>query len=149
MAVRRAFVWASLGQYVVMGINLANTMVMARLVTPGDFGTAAIGTAIFGIAEAIRSLSGSTYLIQHRNLQPHTVRTSFTLSLVITVSLATLIVLTAGRFTVLLQVPALAEYLKVAALGYLTGPFVYPIWALIPAPDSFDSSAAIPELAGV
>ncbi len=31
----------------------------------------------------------------------------------------------------LLQVPALAEYLKVAALGYLTGPFVYPIWALM------------------
>jgi O-antigen/teichoic acid export membrane protein len=100
---------------------------MARLVKPGDFGAAAIGTAIFAIAEAIRSLSGTTYLIQHRDLQPHTVRTSFTLNLVITSFLAALIVLTADRFALLLQAPALAAYLKVAALGYLTGPFVYPI----------------------
>ena len=131
MAVRRAFVWASLGQYLVISINLANTIVMARLVKPSDFGAAAIGTAIFAIAEAIRSLSGTTYLIQHRDLQSHTVRTSFTLNLVITCLLAALIVLSANRLALLLQAPALAEYLRVAALGYLTGPFVYPIWALL------------------
>ena len=65
-AARRAVVWASQGQYLVIIINLANTIVMARLVKPPDFGTAAIGTAMFAIAEAIRSLSGTTYLIQDR-----------------------------------------------------------------------------------
>lgn len=131
MAVRRAFMWASLGQYLVIIINLANTIVMARLVKPGDFGAAAIGTAIFAIFEAIRSLSGTTYLIQHRDLQSHAIRTSFTLNLIITILLAALIVLTADQLALLLQAPALGGYLKVAVLGYLTGPFVYPIWALL------------------
>src|ERR1700710_2920465 len=96
MGVRRAFLWASLGRYLVMAISLAATLILARLLAPAEYGVTVLGGAVFALAEALRALGGGAYLIQKQELFPDNVRACFTVSLVATLTIALMLVLLAG-----------------------------------------------------
>src|SRR5277367_4707112 len=89
--VRRAFLWASFGRYLVTAINLVSTLIISRLLAPGEYGISVLGSAVFAVAEAIRAIGGGAYLIQQKELAPENIRTSFTVSLIVTVFLATML----------------------------------------------------------
>ncbi|HVJ53065.1 MAG TPA: oligosaccharide flippase family protein [Aliidongia sp.] len=141
--IRRAFLWASIGRYLVMAINLAATLILARLLTPADYGISVLGAAVFAIAEAIRALGGGAYLIQQKELAPENIRTSFTVSLLVTLVLTAALVLSAGPLTRYFDTPDLARYLQVSSFAYLTGPIVYPISALMSRQMAFGRIALI------
>lgn len=141
--IRRAFLWASAGRYTVMAINLVTTVIMARLLTPGAFGVAAIGAAVIAIAEAMRALGGGAYLIQQKELGSGNIRTTVTISLIVTLVLATALSVFAGPLTRYFDAPDLERYILVAALGYLTGPFVQPVVALLSREMAFAAIARI------
>lgn len=129
--VRRAFVWASIGRYGVVAINLGATVIMARLLTPAQFGVAVLGGAVVAIAEAIRAIGGGAYLVQHRELTPADIRTNFTVSVAVTLILAACIGLLGAPFARYFNTPDLYRYLRVAVFGFMTGPVVYSIAALL------------------
>jgi O-antigen/teichoic acid export membrane protein len=131
MGVRRAFLWASFGRYLVMAINLAATLILARLLAPAEYGVTVLGGAVFALAEALRALGGGAYLIQKPELSPENVRACFTVSLVATIVITLALTLLAGPLAQFFDMPHLAPYLRVAAFGYLSGPFMYPIAALM------------------
>ena len=135
--------WASASRYVVMAINLVTTVIMARLLTPKEYGVAALGTAVFGIAEAIRALGGGAYLIQREELSSASIRTTVTVSLMTTLALALALISVAGWLTKYFDTPDLQRYLLVTALGYLTGPIVQPIFALFSREMAFDAIGRI------
>jgi O-antigen/teichoic acid export membrane protein len=129
--VRNAFVWATGGRYFVMAINLVATLVIARLLAPAEYGVSVLGAAIFGIAEAVRALSGGAYLIQQKDLTQDNIRTSFTINLIVTGLVIAALFLLAGPLTRAFDTPDVARYLQVSMFGYLAGPFVYPMSALM------------------
>ena len=129
--IRRAFVWASVGQYVVVPINLVSTVIIARLIDPSEFGISVMGTAIFGIAAAVRELGSGAYLIQKRDLDQETIRTTMTVSLIVTLIVTVVLALLAQPLAGYFRTPGLEQYLHVAAVGYSLGPFVYPHFALM------------------
>jgi O-antigen/teichoic acid export membrane protein len=129
--VRRAFLWASLGRYFVMAINLAATLILARLLTPADYGLSVIGGAVLAVAEAIRGLGGGTYLVQHTDLTQGSIRSSFTVNLIVTALVAAVLVALSGPLARAFGTPGLAPYVLISALGYLAGPIIYPISALM------------------
>jgi O-antigen/teichoic acid export membrane protein len=129
--IRRAFLWASLGRYVVMAINLAATLILARLLTPADYGVSVLGGAVLAVAEAIRGLGGGTYLVQRADLTPESIRSSFTVNLIVTALVAAMLVLLSGPLARAFGTPGMAPYLLISLLGYLAGPVVYPISALL------------------
>lgn len=141
--IRRAFLWVSAGRYLVLAINLAATVVLARLLTPDEFGLAVLGGAVLAVAEAIRALGGGAYIVQKKELAPNDVRSNFTVSLAVTIVLTAPLVLLSGPLTRYFLAPDLGRYLQVAALGYLTGPFVYPISALMSRQLEFGTIALI------
>jgi O-antigen/teichoic acid export membrane protein len=141
--VRRAFLWASFGRYLVMAINLVSTLVIARLLAPGEYGISVLGSAVFAVAEAVRAIGGGAYLIQQRELAAENIRTSFTVSLIVTVLLATMLFLLAGPLTRYFDTPDLARYLQVSTFAYLTGPFIYSISALMSRQMAFGAIALI------
>ena len=130
-SVRRAFLWASVGRYLVMVVNLAATLVIARLLAPAEYGVSVLGAAVFAVAEAIRTLGGGAYLIQKHELAPEVIRASFTISLLATLVLMLVLAVAVGPLTSFFSTPDLEAYLLVAAIGFVTGPFVYPISALM------------------
>jgi O-antigen/teichoic acid export membrane protein len=129
--VRRAFIWASVGQYVLFPVNLTSTLIIARLIDPSEFGVSVLGAALIGIAEAVREIGGGTYLIQKKSLDVESVPTTFTVSVIATFVIAASLTLLAGPIARYLHTPGLQQYLDAAILGYMTGPFVYPTMALI------------------
>lgn len=147
--IRRAFMWASASRYVVMAVNLVSTVIMARLLTPKEYGVAALGAAVFGIAEAIRALGGGAYLIQRKELSSASIRTTVTVSLMTTLALALALIAIAGWLANYFNTPALQRYLLVTALGYLTGPIVQPIFALFSREMAFDAIGRITVAAAV
>lgn len=122
---------ASLGRYLIMVVNLAATVITARLLTPADYGLAVLGGAVLGMAEAIRALGGGAYLVQQRNLTPTQIRSNFTISMTATVILIAALLLLTRPLAELFGRPELEPYLRVAALGFLAGPFSYQILALM------------------
>ena len=99
--IRRAFLLSSVGRYFEMAINLATTVVMARLLAPADYGVAVLGTSVLAVAEAIRALGGGAYLVQQKELTAGQIHTNFTISLIATIILiAVLIVLLRDRKSV-------------------------------------------------
>ncbi len=61
------------GQLVTNGLNLAATMVLARMLTPSDFGLVAMVLVVLGFAATLRDLGLSTATIQRKDIGIHQV----------------------------------------------------------------------------
>ena len=61
---------------------LASTLVLARLLTPDDFGLVAIATTVFAVIQALLELSLSSALVQHKNPTEGHYHSAFTLNLI-------------------------------------------------------------------
>jgi O-antigen/teichoic acid export membrane protein len=140
-------VLASFSRYLIMAINLCATLIMARLLTPADYGVAVLGGAVFAVAEAIRALGGGAYLIQQKDLTPAKIHSNFTISVIATAALIAALLLLVRPLTELFTRPELEPYLRVMALGFLAGPVSYQISALMSRNLDFGRIAFITTLA--
>lgn len=73
--------WTAGGRIIMNLIGLASTLVLARLLTPEDFGLVAIATVVFAIITAFTELSWAAALIQHKDLQREHYDTAWTLNI--------------------------------------------------------------------
>ncbi|WFU79154.1 oligosaccharide flippase family protein [Bradyrhizobium sp. CIAT3101] len=126
-----------------MLINLAVAIIVARLIGPAAFGVSVLGSSTFAIAEALRELSGGAYLIQQNELTRRQIRTSITASVLVSIVISLVLYLSASRIGVFFSLPEVGHYIRVAALGYLLGPFIFPIFALMSRDMAFGSLAII------
>jgi O-antigen/teichoic acid export membrane protein len=143
---RRALLFASGGRYVVMGVNLASATVLARLLTPSEFGISVLGASLLGMAEAIRELGSVAYLVQQKNLTQGKIRTVFTISLIVTMTMTIVLVILSGAFARFYGVPELARYIEIIAFGYAIAPFAHPIYAVLSRDMEFDKLAVLDTL---
>lgn len=141
--IRRAFILATADRYVVTTINLLSLPVLARLLTPEEYGVAVLGGFIFALADPLRDLGSQAYLIQERELTRAKVQTAFTASLAMTWALAALIWLGAERIAAFYGNTALLGYLEVALLGFLIGPVTTPVFALLRREMAFGKTAIV------
>jgi O-antigen/teichoic acid export membrane protein len=143
MSLRRAIAWASVAQYAVMAVSFVAMLVMARLLTPAEFGVAALGAAILGIAEAIRELAGGNFIIAEQNLTSEKIRSTMTVNLLATLVIVAVLMVLADTFARFFAAPALVPFLSIAMLGFLLGPMLYPQQALLSRDMSFDKLAIV------
>lgn len=142
-SIRRSIAWATIGQYGSLAVSFAAMLVMARMLTPAEFGIVALGTAILGIAEAVRELAGGGFIITERELTAEKIRTTTTINLLVTLAVVALLLALAPPLAAFFDAPDLAPYLSVATLGYALGPVVYPQQALLGRDMSFDKLAIV------
>jgi O-antigen/teichoic acid export membrane protein len=142
-SLRRALLFASGGRYVITGISLLSTIIIARLLTPEEFGISVLGTAMVGIAEAIRELGSVSYLVQEKELTLRKTRTVFSISLSVTVLITVLLVALSGPLADFYRVPMLAHYIRTIALSYAIAPFAHPLFALLSRDMAFGVIAAL------
>src|ERR1700733_10361904 len=143
---RRALLFASGGRYLVMGVNLVSATVLARLLTPAEFGISVLGSSLLGIAEAIRELGSIAYLVQQKDLTQGKIRTVFTVSLIVTLVMTIVLVMLSDSFARFYGVPELARYIQIVALGYAIAPFAHPIYAVLSRDMQFDKLAVLDTL---
>jgi O-antigen/teichoic acid export membrane protein len=144
---RRALLFASGGRYAVMAVTLASTTVLARLLTPAEFGISVLGASVLGVAEAVRELGSVAYLVQQKDLTQAKIRTVFTVSLIVTVVLTLMLLILSGSLARFYQIPGLAHYIEIIAIGYAIAPFAHPIYAVLSRDMEFAKLAVLDTLA--
>jgi hypothetical protein len=83
-------------------------------------------TVLF-IADAIRSLAGASYLIQVKELSSDKIRTSCTISLIVTFAMTFTLVFSARPIASFYANPMLERYFHVIGISYLISPFSYQL----------------------
>ncbi len=116
--------WIAASRVVISLVGLANTLVLARLLTPEDFGLVAIAMSVSMIVMAITELSLSQALVQNRDPNDAHYHTAFTLNLIRSAVV--------GVLVFALSVPAAAFYdddrlvalfMAIAASALIVGAF--------------------------
>jgi O-antigen/teichoic acid export membrane protein len=145
-SLRRALLFASGGRYVVMGVNLASATVLARLLTPAEFGISVLGASLLGIAEAVRELGSVAYLVQQKDITQAKIRTVFTISLIVTSVVTLVLLMLSGPLARFYQIPGLDLYIDIIAISYAIAPFAHPIYAVLSRDMEFDKLAVLDTL---
>lgn len=141
--IRYAILSASLQRYVVMLLNIGTTLVLARLLTPEEYGVFVLATVIFGFAEALREIGGGSYLIQHRELTTQIIRTTFTVNLIVSLTAGIALCASATQFETFFGARGLQTYMIAASIAFVMGPLNSASLALMSRRLAFRSVAMV------
>ncbi len=99
--------------------GVVSTIVLARLLTPGDFGLVAIATIVLGLASVLLDFGIQVTVVQTRTLEREDVDTAWTLRLLQNAAIAAMLVVSAGWLAEHYHDIRLQSVLVVLALAYL------------------------------
>ena len=102
-------------------IGLTSTMILARLLVPGDFGLIAMGTAVLAALEAMTAFGFEWAVIQRGTRERRFLDTAWTLNLIFAVVCAVLLCAAVPIVTLFYGEPRVAEVMYVLALVCLIG----------------------------
>lgn len=106
-----------LAKFLERGLGLISTVILARLLLPGDFGLVAMAAPIVMFIELLRSFSFDMALIQKADAEAAHFDTAWTLNLLCTTLIALLMVLAAAPAAAFYQEPRFAPVMAWLALG--------------------------------
>jgi PST family polysaccharide transporter len=126
MSVARQTAWALVGVGGQQLIRLVVVIILARLLTPADFGVVAAAQIIFAIAETFVDFGIGVGLLQIKALDVRTERSAMTIVLASTTGIAAVVALAAGPLADFLGIAEVEAVLPWIALVFLfqgaTGP---------------------------
>lgn len=121
--VRRSLLLSLADSYFGLGLQLASTVIIARLLTPAEVGIFAVATAFAALATMFRDFGVAEYLIQERELTDEKIRAALALNIAVSWAMALVMfgaAPLAGRFYG--QV-GIADVMQVQAFNFLLVPF--------------------------
>jgi O-antigen/teichoic acid export membrane protein len=142
-AVRRSIAFSMIEKYLSQILLIATTVVMARILTPAETGLYMTANAVILLADNFRTFGVGVYIVQEKQLNQTLVRSAFTVTLVLSLTIATIISMGAGTIASFYASPELKTLLVVSALGFLAVPFASPIMALLQRDMAFKALACI------
>ncbi|MEV4780846.1 lipopolysaccharide biosynthesis protein [Burkholderia sp. LMU1-1-1.1] len=122
-AIKSSLLMSFAEKYTVLVIGMAGGMVIARLLTPGQIGIFSIGAVVVGITQMVRDFGIGQYLIQEKDLNTERLRAAYTLTMLISWSMAALLALAGDPVAAFYDEPGVGEVLRVLALNVLLIPF--------------------------
>lgn len=114
--VRAGLRWSVTQSWGVKGLNLLLYLILARLLSPAEFGIAAAVALVLLLQQLVSEFGFSEALIQRGTLSTKDVTLPFAVGVGASVGLSLLVILFAGQIEVVINVPGLAPYLVVASL---------------------------------
>lgn len=79
-SVRRSVAYSVVAQYLVLAIEFASAVVVARLLTPADVGVYAVAAAIAGLGQLLRNFGVGQYIVQEAELTRDRLRAAMTVT---------------------------------------------------------------------
>jgi O-antigen/teichoic acid export membrane protein len=130
-SVERSIFFSAIERYASLLVFFVVTAVLSRLLTPKEFGTFAVVSAITTvIASSFQEFGGGNYLIQKHELSRESIRTAFTITLGLSVLIGAVLFVYAGALSRFFQQDSLEDGIAVSALNFLLMPFVGTLSAL-------------------
>ena len=130
-AVRRSILFSAVDKYVAQILLVATTAVMARILTPAETGLYLVAGAMILLVDNFRTFGVGVFIVQAPDLQPETVRSAFTITLLLSVLAGAGVFAAAGPMADFYGDAELAGLLRLSALSFLAVPFGTPLIALL------------------
>ncbi|MFV0458005.1 MAG: lipopolysaccharide biosynthesis protein [Actinomycetales bacterium] len=126
-AVGRGAAWAFVANLTMRAANIAVTALLARLLSPEDFGIFAIALAVSVVVASLAELGMGSVIARSAQEPSRIAPTVTTVSIVTATALALIMAASAPGLATLLGQPAAAEPIRILSLSlFLTGVFAVP-----------------------
>ena len=143
VSVRKSLVLSVLQRNGTTLIQLLATMVLARVLSPAEFGIYAIGAAAMALAQSLRDFGVAQYLVQERELTPDRIRTALGVSILIAWTLAASLYGLSDPVARYYDQEGLGGVLRVLSMGFVVLPLSAPALALLRRDLNFDKLIVI------
>lgn len=110
-------------RYLLIAIQLASGMILARLLTPEEIGIYSVSLAVVGIAQVLRDFGIGSFLIQAKSLSEQHIRTAFGFSLVAGMTLFMILFSVAPLAGSFYGDERLIETVRISSTNFLILPF--------------------------
>ncbi|HKJ87523.1 MAG TPA: lipopolysaccharide biosynthesis protein [Gammaproteobacteria bacterium] len=110
--------WMLVMRFVVRGIGLVSTVIVARLLTPEDFGLVALGTSVYTLVEFLGSFGFGEAIIQRHDTERAHYDTAWTLNVTYGLLAASALALLAGPIAAFFSEPRLRMIIYVLAATF-------------------------------
>ena len=94
-SVRRSFFLSLADSYLAIALQLASTVIIARILTPAEVGVFAIAAVFSTLASMFRDFGVAEYLIQARDLDRDKIRAALGLNIIVSWAMAAMVFLAA------------------------------------------------------
>lgn len=122
MSTRRALVFSYLDRYATLLINIASSMIIARLLTPAETGVFSLAMVIIGFIGPFRDFGASQYLIQSKEITTERIRAVWAVQLSLGVVLAILIFFLRTPIANFYHEPRISDIMLLLSLNSLIMP---------------------------
>lgn len=121
--IRQSLVLSFGDKYLIMVVQFIATVLVARLLSPSEFGVFAIGVAIATIGHTLRDFGIMTYLVQEKELTESSVRTAYGISLLIGSVIGLALASASGMLATYYGSESLRSVLLVLSVNFIVAPF--------------------------
>ena len=122
-SVRKSFVVSLTEQYLVFGLQFVSSMVLARLLSPHEFGVYSVAVVLMGFVHIFRDMGVGQYLVQETALDREKIRATAGVVFLTSWLLAPVVFFAASPVADFYREPGVADILHVLALNLLIIPF--------------------------
>ena len=129
--VRRSLILSFAERYASIIVNVLATTLLARLLTPQDYGIYTVGVVVVGFASTLGDFGVVSFLTQEKNLTESQVRTAFGISILIGLVMGMAIALSSGWVADFYGSAGLRTVLLVLSINFVLQPFGYAVLALL------------------
>jgi O-antigen/teichoic acid export membrane protein len=123
---RKNLIWAGSLRGVVRGLTIVKTLILARILTPAQFGIFGIATLILGILETVSETGVNVILIQEKKTINHYVNTAWVVSILRGILISLIIILLSPLIVVFFDSPKSLDSLFLISLIPLIRGFINP-----------------------
>lgn len=149
MSLRKSLVQTASAKYAEIGLAFISGVILARILTPEDFGIYSIAASIVLIGYLFRNFGVNQYVIQAETLTDDMLRTAFSITLAISWTIAAAIGLSAAAVGDYYSNPGLGTALLLLSLNFWMLPFGAVADAVLRRNMAFDKLAIITIAAAV
>jgi O-antigen/teichoic acid export membrane protein len=130
-SIHRSIFFSAVERYGSLLLFLFSTAALSRLLTPGEFGIYAVINAIVAVITAsFQEFGGANYLIQKKLLSEQNIRTAFTITFCISITIGIALFICSDAFVWFFNQDALKVGIAVSTLNFALTPFSVVISAL-------------------
>lgn len=122
-SLRRSFTFALADSYLGVLLQLASTLIIARLLTPTEIGIFSVAAALAALASTFRDFGLAEYLIQERNLTTAKIRAALAANITVSWMMAGILFASSGPLADFYRQTGVSEVMRIQAINFLLIPF--------------------------
>lgn len=121
-SIRSSLAYSFLNTNVVTALQFLSSLIMARLLTPADFGVYSVAVVFIGIAQMLREFGVTSYLVQAKEITREMLRASFGLMLLLAWVIGLALIGLSSAIADFYREPAVRDIILVLALNFFVTP---------------------------